>query len=142
LKKGYFMNRNTFAAGAMKRVNGFTLTELMIALAIVAIIAAVAIPSYQGNVQKTRRTEATAALLENAQLLERCFSMRATYEDCVIAEGETTNGYYTLSSELTAATYDLTAAPTEGGTQVEDTHCAQFTLDERGVRGGTNDDCW
>ncbi len=136
------MNRKTFAAGAMKRVNGFTLTELMIALAIVAIIAAVAIPSYQGNVQKTRRSEATAALLENAQLLERCFSMRATYVGCTISSGNTTNNFYTLSSTLTAATYDLTAVPAEGGSQAADTHCASFTLDERGVRGGTNDDCW
>lgn len=58
---------------------GFTLIELMIAVAIVAILAAIAYPSYQDSVRKSRRADAKAALLELAQFMERNYTEANRY---------------------------------------------------------------
>ena len=51
--------------------NGFTLIELLIAVAIVGILSAIAYPSYQQHVMKTKRAEAQAQLMELVLFLER-----------------------------------------------------------------------
>ena len=53
----------------MKKVNGFTLLELMITVAIVAILAAIALPNYTEHINKARRSEAQSALVELAARL-------------------------------------------------------------------------
>lgn len=58
---------------------GFTLVELMITIAIVAILAAVAYPAYTQFVQKGRRAEAKAALMDNMQLFERHYAQINSY---------------------------------------------------------------
>lgn len=62
----------------MKRQRGFTLIELMITLAIVAIVAAIAYPSYTESVRKSRRADARAVLLEAAQFMERIYTENLT----------------------------------------------------------------
>ena len=59
--------------------NGFTLIELMVAVAIVGILAAIAIPSYQDSMRKSRRADAKAALLSFANAMERRFTETNTY---------------------------------------------------------------
>ncbi|MEW5248924.1 type IV pilin protein [Microbulbifer sp. 2201CG32-9] len=59
---------------------GFTLIELMIAVAIVAILAAVAWPSYQAQVRATNRADAQGALLGLAQAMERHFTQNGSYK--------------------------------------------------------------
>lgn len=132
------------------RGRGFSLMELMISVAIVAIIAAVAYPSYMDNVRATRRSDATAALLDTAQRLERCYSANLAYNhaNCngVFATASP-EGYYTISVVRGAATFTATATAT--GLQVDDDDCATFTLNQAGVRtaetdGGSDntDECW
>ncbi len=58
---------------------GFTLTELLIVLAIVALLASIAVPSYQDHVAKTRRADAQAALVELANFMERNFTVNGRY---------------------------------------------------------------
>lgn len=125
---------------ALKQNQGFTLIELMIAAAIVAILAAIAIPSYQDSVTKSRRRDAQGALEGFANAMERHFTDVNNYCNVggtgganACGDTDTTNDtgspsaslykstspidgnqvYYNLTiSAATAATYTLRAAPT------------------------------
>ncbi|WP_444676729.1 type IV pilin protein [Halomonas sp. E19] len=63
---------------------GFTLIELMIAVAVIAILASIAVPSYRGYVERSLRADAKAGLLEAAGIMERCYTQYHTYNhsDC------------------------------------------------------------
>jgi type IV pilus assembly protein PilE len=132
------------------RSRGFTLLELMIAGAIVAILAAIAYPSYVNSVQKSRRSEATAALLGVASQMERYNTEKGTYATATLGTGgvfsnQTENSYYNLSlTNLTATTYTINAVP--AAIQATDP-CGTFTYTESGVKnvtGGTwnMSQCW
>ncbi|HEY1436882.1 MAG TPA: type IV pilin protein [Casimicrobiaceae bacterium] len=132
------------------RSRGFTLLELVIACAIVAILAAIAYPSYMNSIQKSRRSEATAALLGVAAQMERYSTEKGTYATATLGTGgvfanHTENSYYALSlANLTATTYTVRAAP--AGVQVGDP-CGTLTYNEQGfkdVTGGswTKAQCW
>ncbi|NOY15576.1 MAG: prepilin-type N-terminal cleavage/methylation domain-containing protein [Gammaproteobacteria bacterium] len=58
---------------------GFTLIELLIAMTIVAIISAIAYPSYHNSIRVSRRVEAQQALMEAAQKLENYYAKNANY---------------------------------------------------------------
>jgi len=133
----------------MRQTNGFTLIELMITVAIIAIIAAIAYPSYQDQVRKSHRAEGKSELMQIAQNLERCYTANMSYASCDAGGGvafpkTTQNARYIISIARTANTYTLTATPQ--GPQVKDTKCANFTLDEKGAKGvsGTSSaqSCW
>ncbi len=64
-----------------RRERGFTLIELMITVAIVAILAAIAIPSYQDSVWKGKRAEAKAAIFKMLQAQERYYTQNNKYVD-------------------------------------------------------------
>jgi type IV pilus assembly protein PilE len=119
---------------------GFTLIELMIVIAIVAILVAIAVPSYNRHVEKTRRADAQSGLLEAAQTLERCFTRNNTYAGCAIPTASP-DGFYTIAVTTPSATaYTLTATVTG----VADA-CSPFTLDHRGNRNASGSDadrCW
>lgn len=59
--------------------NGFTLVEMMIVAAVIAILAAIAYPSYTGQMLKAQRSEGKASLMRAAQLLERSFTQNGAY---------------------------------------------------------------
>lgn len=141
---------------AYKKRAGFTLIELMIAVGILAVLAAIAIPIYTQHVVRTNRAEAKTILSNTAQAFERCYSRFGSYNDgnCAPAQAafypvESEGGHYQISqptgNDLTATSFTLTAAP-QGSQATRDTECANFTLQHNGVRGvsgsGTVDDCW
>jgi type IV pilus assembly protein PilE len=132
------------------RSRGFTVIEVMIACVTVAILAAIAYPSYVNQMQKVRRSDAKSALLAAAGQMERYLTERNTYATATLGSGgvypsTSLNGYYTLSlTGLTATTYTLRAAP--AGIQTGDP-CGTFTYDQQGVQGVTGgskpaSDCW
>lgn len=139
----------------MKRneARGFTLIELMIALVVVGILAAIAIPAYTDSVRKTRRGQAKADMTEVVQVLERCFTNRNTYVGCFAGGNTLTapldrsprtgpNVFYDLSLQnVTAADYTVRAVPT--GDQAGDL-CGTLEIRQNGVRTTTSgrNDCW
>ncbi|MGA9851429.1 MAG: type IV pilin protein [Gammaproteobacteria bacterium] len=147
------MDRNS-TCGA--RTTGFSLIELMIVLAIIAIIAAIAYPSYEKSVMRSDRSDATSALNQDAQVLERCYTQYFAYNNatCVTAAaslaGPTQNGFYTIAiAPLDATTYVITATAVPGTRQGSDTDCQTFTLDNTGTKvsytaslATSSTECW
>jgi len=111
------------------RAGGFTLIELMVGMAIVAILGTMALSSYRSQVMKGHRSDAMTSLSSMSQSLERCYAQNFVYTGCAAVTAgsvSTQNGYYQVTTTLTATTYSLTAAPT--GAQVNDKTCSQFIV--------------
>jgi len=133
----------------MSNKKGFTLIEVMIVVAIVAILAAIALPSYQRYVERTRRAEGREMLMRVAAAQERFFTNRNRYAEALsdlgISSGTTEHGYYTVSIDAGAAqTFTLRAAPQ--GPQAGDS-CGTLTINNTGFKDapsdtGTNGPCW
>ncbi len=143
-----------------KRNSGYTLVELLVTVAIVAALAAVAVPSYRQYVMRAKRADATTALLRVAAMQERFYIQNNTYASTAEMDDAppaglgitgTERGYYTLaidSADLTTG-YTATATVVDGGEQADDTACAAFTVTAQGGRGATDsggasntDRCW
>jgi type IV pilus assembly protein PilE len=147
---------------------GFTLIEIMITVAIVGLLAAIAIPSYQESVRKSRRAEARGQLLEVAQYMQRFFSQNdsfATSKDGAAATVPTELARVPRTAAAGAQSYDISCAAAAsgasnpsiasfkiqavrktGGPMASD-KCGDFTLENTGVRGVLNAsdtaaNCW
>lgn len=155
---------NTFCRdGRGGQAGGFTLIELMIAVVIIAVLSAIAFPSYTQHVKKSHRVDAKNALLDLAAREERYYATNNFYADKLtdlgysVANGAPVNGtaansYYTVSVNLLGGdktTFQLTAVPTTLGNQGTDV-CGTYYLDSTGLQtnksaGGvviTGQSCW
>ena len=144
-----------------RRQLGLSLIELMVVVAIVAIISAFAYPSYQRYVIKAKRTVAQNALLQVADRQQQFFMDNKQFADdmtdlgfpadpyVVSDEGNSTvagdsGAVYALSlSNVTATTWTVTAAPLHGQLS-RDTYCGSLSITQAGAKGktGASDDCW
>ena len=119
---------------------GFTLIELMIVVAVIAILVSIAYPSYHEYVIRTHRTEGKALLAEVSGRLERCFTRHSAYThaDCVAAATATSEGgwYRVTANPVSASAYTLRAAP-QRTQATDDARCGTLTLTHVGVRGHT-----
>ncbi|MDM0012058.1 type IV pilin protein [Variovorax sp. J22P168] len=120
---------------------GFTLIETLIVLALLAVLAAVALPIYDDTIRRGRRSEARGTLLQAAHWLERFATANGTYpgEASHLPGAFRTTSFasYRIAYEPRDAQgsgYTLTALPL--GAQATD-RCGGFTLDDAGVRGLT-----
>jgi len=139
---------NAFVGG--KPQSGFTLIEMMIAVIVIGILAAIAVPAYQDYVRKARRADALDSLMYIQNLQEKWRANNSTYSDSLSDIGFTgttsVDGYYGLALSGASAT-GFTATATAQGAQSSDTDCASITItvsadNPRGVKGGTSANCW
>lgn len=135
-----------------RRTHGVTLLELMIAMAVVAILVGVAFPSYMDSVRKGRRADAQAVMLEATQFMERFATENLRYDQTRAgltvalptqlrkAPKDGSTQHYTISLQsVTQSTFTLRAVPS--GSMVGDS-CGTMTLTDAGVKGASKPDCW
>lgn len=128
-------------------VCGFSFIELLTALAIVAILATVTVPSFSGFVAKSRRSDAMSALLQVQLAEERWRVDHISYADDLAALGQASSGspdgYYSLRvSQANAAGFVILAEPV--GVQQSDS-CGTFAIDSGGphyAAGFADRACW
>ncbi|WP_088577584.1 type IV pilin protein [Xylella fastidiosa] len=127
-----------------KKQNGFTLIEVMIVVVIVAVLAAIAMTSYQGSILRTRRSAAQACLQQQAQFIERYYTTHMTYlgvEKSAPTCDPSANldNFYRFAVDAKASNFTLTATPQ--GAQAGD-RCGTLTLLNTGERTPRIDGCW
>jgi len=133
----------------MKKTGGFSLIELMIVVAVIALLAAIAIPNYAAYVMRSHRGYAKAALLRNAQWMERMATAQGSYPPALSSQlAQVEGGRYALTMNTSVAgtgsaavvvSYRITATRVSTMGNYLD-KCGDFTLTQAGVRGLTNTD--
>ncbi|PWB60175.1 MAG: hypothetical protein C3F18_00075 [Nitrosomonadales bacterium] len=143
--------KNSRSSRLIHAAKGFTLIELMIVVAVIGILAAIAYPSYQDSIRKSRRADAKSALLELAQFMERNYTLSNRYDQdsggaaVVLPFTETpkdgTAKYYDLTISASAAqSFTLSAAPKNA--QVSDV-CGTLSITNTGAKAATGTgQCW
>jgi type IV pilus assembly protein PilE len=119
---------------------GFTLIEVMIALVVIVLLAAVAYPAYTSAIAKNRRAEGVAAMAAVQLAQERWRSNNDSYSsaydstskkftDLNVSAVSSPEGYYTLSiSGASEIGYTLTATADSGKAQASDTNCVRLVI--------------
>jgi len=142
----------------MQTARGFSLIELLVALAIVAILASIAIPEYSEYVNKGRRSDAKAFLMQLVSDQESFYAQNFSYANSILAANQlayddllSPEGKYTAALTIQPAgcaagveacrTYSFTVTPV-----LVDNRCTSLTLEGNGTRNstgtGTVEDCW
>jgi type IV pilus assembly protein PilE len=149
------------------KYDGFSLIEILIALVIIGIISAIAIPAYMDSVNRANRSDAIADLNDTAQRLQRCFTTFgrynqpnppggcAVYQQLIGAGVDTRKKFYkiTIFNDGNPAndsfTFELRASAVAGGKQARDKRCQTLSVNQAGVRAAlddgnavSTDECW
>lgn len=128
--------------------HGFTFLELLLVVAVIAVLVAIALPSWQSSAVHARRIDAVLALATAASNLERYQREHGSYKGATlgpdgIAPALSTHGHYRLQLILDraaglppGASYRIEATPV--GAQADDTECGTYSLDETGFKTAAN----
>ena len=129
-----------------RKMRGVTLLELMIVVVIIGLLASIAYPSYREFVERAKRTEARALLLQIAIDQERFYLQNSTfatmvqlqYDEPQITDSE---AYSVTITANNASNFTATATYQLGGEEAG--KCLTFTIDGRGTKtSGPYTDCW
>ncbi|MCU7813385.1 MAG: prepilin-type N-terminal cleavage/methylation domain-containing protein [Candidatus Thiodiazotropha sp. (ex Notomyrtea botanica)] len=149
-----------------KYCSGLTLVELMIALAVIAIIVTIGYPTYTAQVQKSRRADARAGVMELAMAQEREFAAwggysegnvaitgisyadgaplpdaNSTFVDDITRIANQYSEFYSFRIQADNNSFTITGTPT--GVQTADAACASFSVDQTGTKVATDINlCW
>lgn len=137
--------------GLRSGAGGFTLIEVMVAVTIVGILAALAYPVYTQQVLRGKRADAQTGLLQAAQYLQRYYTAQDSFVGAETALDQsglaavTSSGRetYAIAAVITNAGRSFTLTATPVG--FADAACGKFTLTDTGQKGvsaGTVADCW
>lgn len=122
---------------------GFTLIELMVTVAVVAILTALAVASYGFATTKTRRSAAKGCLVEGAQYMERYYALHFSYESAALPPcSADVSEFYAVGFDGTPDKdgFKIQAVPNE---RQKDSTCGTLSIDDTGVKGAANvDACW
>jgi len=149
---------NLKSGGVMQVGRGFTLVEMLVVLAIVAILAAIAVPSYTEIMNRSYRSDAKAFMMQLASDQESFYAQNFSYANSITAADQL--AYDDLLSPESRYTAALTVQPAGCSAGVEacrtysfeltpvfsDTKCTTLTLEGNGTRestgSGTVAVCW
>ena len=144
-----------------KTLCGYTLLELMITLAVIALLASIAYPAYQDYVMRARRGDAKTALMSLQQAQEKFRASCIEYADTIVGDDydgvndstcdtatpnyvvehnrQSPDENYDLSiSGANGTSYTLTATVRAGGAQVNDSNCKTLSIDQDGNKTSTD----
>lgn len=119
--------------------SGFTLLELLLVIALVAMLASISVARYSHYTQESNRRAAVTRLYATQQSMERARLQTGKYADL---PSLTEHGYhFQFDAAADGSSYVLTATPIQGG----DTDCGALSInqvDARQASGGNIADCW
>ena len=119
--------------------SGITLLELMVVVAVVAILAAIAYPSFTDGLRKSRRAEAIKGLLSMQLKQEEFRVSNASYSGTLSQVGSPSSDYYDFTISGASATLYTLIATAKGG-QSGDTGCTTLTINKAEQKTPSN--CW
>lgn len=137
----------------MKSKRGFTLLELLIVMAIIAIITAIAFPAYQQHIIRSNRSAAQSFIQGVANKQEQYILDARAYADTLAllnittVPGEVSKNYDITITDVTTTPPGYTIVATPTGFQLsKDTQCGKLTINQLGAKGingtGTVSSCW
>lgn len=123
--------------------NGFTLLELMVVFAIIAILATIGIPAYSDYVKRGKVAEATSTLADLRIRTEQYFQDNRTYVDAPCTPPAGTTQYFNYTCNADAVTYTITAT----GLSNHELGAFEFTINQDNLKtskyeGATGSTCW
>jgi type IV pilus assembly protein PilE len=145
-------NRSTGQHVLSRVAKGYTLIELMITVAVIAILVAVAMPSYDSYVRSARRADAQSYLQEVVARQQHFLLDRRAYATDIttatsagglaMTEPANVSSYYTvaLATDNTTAPPSFTLTATPKGSQAKD-KCSTLTINQSGVKTPSGS-CW